>query len=45
MQKFYIGLGNTFHDAAMAVVSSEGEVLFAEGSERNLQSKRAYGMT
>ena len=45
MQKFYIGLGNTFHDAAMAVVSSEGQVLFAEGSERNLQSKRAYGMT
>src|SRR3984957_3107320 len=45
MQKYYVGLGNTFHDAAMAVVSSEGEFLFAEGSERNLQSKRAYGMT
>jgi carbamoyltransferase len=45
MQKFYIGLANTFHDAAIAVVSSEGEVLFAEASERNLQSKRAYGMT
>ena len=44
-QKFYIGLGNTFHDPAMAVVSSEGEVLFAEASERYLQNKRAYGLT
>lgn len=44
-QKFYIGLGNTFHDPAMAVVNSEGEVLFAEASERYLQNKRAYGLT
>ena len=44
MQKFYIGLANTFHDPAMAVVNSEGEVLFAEASERLLQLKRGYGV-
>jgi carbamoyltransferase len=40
-QKFYIGLGNTFHDPALAIVNSAGEVLFAEASERYLQNKRA----
>ncbi|MBV9488737.1 MAG: hypothetical protein JO069_03305 [Verrucomicrobia bacterium] len=44
MQKYYVGLANTFHDPALAVVNSTGEVLFAEASERCLQSKRGYGM-
>jgi carbamoyltransferase len=42
-QKYYIGLANTFHDPAIALVNSEGQVLFAEASERPLQQKRAFG--
>jgi carbamoyltransferase len=42
MKKFYIGLSTTFHDPAIAVVNWEGEVIFAEASERYLQTKRAY---
>ena len=41
MAKYYIGLANTFHDSALAIVNSEGEVIFAEATERFLQSKRA----
>src|SRR6185436_14885198 len=41
METFYIGLATTFHDPALAVVNSSGEVLFAEASERYLQNKRA----
>jgi carbamoyltransferase len=41
METFYIGLATTFHDPAIAVVNSSGEVLFAEASERCLQNKRA----
>jgi len=41
-QKYYIGLANTFHDPAIALVNSEGQVLFAEASERPLQQKRAF---
>ena len=40
--KVYVGLGTTFHDPAMAIVSEKGEVLFAEGTERWLQDKRAF---
>lgn len=40
--KVYVGLGTTFHDPAMAVVSSQGELLFAEATERWLQDKRAF---
>jgi carbamoyltransferase len=39
----YIGLSSTFHDPAVAIVNSLGEVVFAEGSERYLQNKRALG--
>lgn len=39
---FYIGLATTFHDPALAVVSPDGEVLFAEATERFLQDKHAY---
>lgn len=41
MGKYYIGLGNTFHDSALAILDAQGEVLFAEATERRLQSKRA----
>jgi carbamoyltransferase len=44
-EKFYFGLSNSLHDPAMAVVSSDGEVLYAEASERLLQHKRAMGLT
>jgi carbamoyltransferase len=42
-QKYYLGLANTFHDPAIALVNSDGQVLFAEASERALQQKRAFG--
>jgi carbamoyltransferase len=38
----YIGLALTPHDPAIAVVNSRGELVFAEASERHLQSKRAW---
>jgi carbamoyltransferase len=40
----YIGLANSFHDSAIAIVSDTGEVLFAEASERYLQNKRSIGI-
>ena len=40
--KNYIGLACTAHDPAIAVVDEHGEVLFAEGTERALQVKRAW---
>jgi carbamoyltransferase len=45
MEKFYFGLANGFHDPAMAVVNSDGDVVYAEASERLLQHKRAMGLT
>ena len=44
MRRFYIGLSTTFHDPALALVNDDGEILFAESSERHLQYKRAYGL-
>jgi carbamoyltransferase len=44
MERFYFGLSNNLHDPAMAVVSPDGEVLYAEASERLLQHKRAMGL-
>ena len=41
METYYIGLATTFHDPALAVVNGAGEVVFAEASERPLQTKRA----
>jgi len=38
---YYIGLGITFHDPALAIVNETGHPLFAEASERYLQYKRA----
>ncbi len=44
MKRNYIGLANSFHDSAIAIVSNDGEVLFAEASERYLQNKRSIGI-
>jgi carbamoyltransferase len=43
METYYIGLANTFHDPAMAIIDSTGKVVYAEASERYLQYKRAVG--
>jgi carbamoyltransferase len=37
----YVGIANSFHDPAMAIVNSAGEVVYAEATERYLQNKRA----
>lgn len=39
--RYTIGLATTFHDPAIAIVGPDGEVLFAEATERYLQFKRA----
>jgi carbamoyltransferase len=39
--KNYVGLACTGHDNALAIVNSQGEVVFAEATERFLQNKRA----
>ena len=41
MKKYYIGLSITYHDPALAIIDAQGEVLFAEATERYLQNKRA----
>ncbi|TQV66320.1 carbamoyltransferase [Exilibacterium tricleocarpae] len=38
----YIGLSVTGHDNAIAIINSEGEVVFAEAAERYMQNKRAF---
>jgi carbamoyltransferase len=45
MRRNYVGLANSFHDNALAIVDSHGEVVFAEATERVLQSKRSLCMT
>jgi carbamoyltransferase len=41
VKKYYIGLSITYHDPALAIINDQGEVLFAEATERYLQNKRA----
>jgi carbamoyltransferase len=41
LNKFYIGLSITYHDPALAIVDAQGQVLFAEATERYMQNKRA----
>ena len=41
---YYIGIANTCHDPALAVVSPEGELIFAEALERYFQQKRAWDL-
>lgn len=45
MKRNYIGLASTFHDSALAIVNSKGKVVFAEASERYLQSKKAMNIS
>lgn len=42
-KKYYIGIASTFHDPSLAIIDQHGEILFAESTERHLQSKRAMG--
>jgi carbamoyltransferase len=42
MLKNYVGLACTFHDPALAIVNSQGEVVFAEACERPYQTKRGF---
>jgi len=41
MKRYYIGLSVSTHDAGLAIVDSDGEIVFAEATERYLQYKRA----
>ena len=41
-KKYYIGLSTSPHDPSLAIVDDQGEVIFAEDSERYLQNKRAW---
>jgi carbamoyltransferase len=41
VKKYYIGLSVTYHDPALAIVDGQGNVLFAEATERYMQNKRA----
>lgn len=43
MTKYYVGLSNTLHDSALAIIGPDGQVLFAEATERYLQNKRSIG--
>ncbi len=40
-QKYYIGIAAGFHDGAIALVNDEGEIIFAEATERFTQNKRS----
>ncbi len=42
MKKNYIGLAITPHDPAICILNSQGEIVFAQASERYLQNKRAW---
>jgi carbamoyltransferase len=44
MSSYYIGLSNSFHDSAIAIVCPQGRVVFAEATERPLQYKRAMNI-
>lgn len=41
---YYLGIANTCHDPAVAVIDPSGEVLFAEALERYFQKKRAWDL-
>lgn len=41
--KNYIGLATSAHDTSLAIVDRNGQLVHAEGAERPLQSKRAWG--
>src|SRR5688572_572144 len=41
---YYLGVGCSLHDSAIAIVDARGEPLFAEAAEREAQVKRAFGL-
>ncbi|MFT6500989.1 MAG: carbamoyltransferase [Crocinitomicaceae bacterium] len=45
IEKYYIGVGTTYHDPSISIINGKGEVLFAEATERYLQNKRAFSCT
>jgi carbamoyltransferase len=45
MKKNYIGLANSCHDSAVAIVDVGGHVVFAEATERHMQNKRAFNLS
>jgi carbamoyltransferase len=45
VRRSYIGLANTYHDGAIAIVNPSGELVFAEATERYLQFKRAVNVS
>ena len=38
----YLGFASTIHDPALAIVDEQGQVVFAEATERALQAKQAW---
>lgn len=42
LKRYYIGMATTFHDSALSIIGPDGEILFAEATERWLQYKRAF---
>ena len=42
MSSYYLGLANSCHDPAIAIIDPEGKILFAEALERPLQNKIAW---
>ena len=44
MKRNYVGLSSTCHDPSLAIIDSEGELVFAESLERRLQNKRAWSL-
>jgi carbamoyltransferase len=44
LRRNYIGLANSFHDSAIAIVDADGNLIFAEATERHLQQKRAINV-
>lgn len=45
MALFHLGLSTSGHDPALAIVDADGNLLFAEATERFVQDKRAWGIT
>jgi carbamoyltransferase len=44
MTKLYIGMATSQHDPAIAIIDDEGEILFAEATERSSKNKRAWNI-
>lgn len=44
MAEFHLGLSTSGHDPSLALVNAQGQIIFAEATERFLQDKRAWGI-